>query len=173
LRAMAAIGVAGGQHLLRHLATPGGAGKLADGLAVPIDAEPVETVEDRVDRRLGRSLAVSVLDAQQHLAAAPAGIEPVEQRGPSSADVEEAGRGRREAGDDGLSHAVQGKVQPTGQLARPCTIAATADAKRKLPILGMARPSPGGNRAVWETGSGWNGRDRRAKSRFDTFAASR
>src|SRR5262249_36583144 len=123
LRAMAVIGVAGGQHLLRHLAMPGGAGKLVDGLAVPIAAAPVETGEDRVDRRLGRSLRVSVLDAQQHLAAAPAGIEPVEQRGPSSADVEEAGRGRREAGDDGLSHAVQGKVQPTGQLARPCTIA--------------------------------------------------
>ena len=52
---------------------------------------------------LRRALAVGVLDPQQHLAAAAARVEPVEQRGAGAADVEEAGRGGGEAGDD-LGH---------------------------------------------------------------------
>ena len=77
-----------------------GALKLADRLAVPIEAEPFEPVENRVDRRLRRPLAIGVLDAQQELAARVLGVEPVEQRRARAADMQEAGRRRREAGYD-------------------------------------------------------------------------
>ena len=95
------IGVAGGEQALGDLAVPLGAGELVDDVAVPVEAEPAQPVEDRVDRRLGRALAVGVLDAQQHLAAEAAGIEPVEQGRARAADMEEAGGRGREAGDDG------------------------------------------------------------------------
>src|ERR1700722_9915996 len=74
--------------------------ELADRLAVPIEAEPFEPVENRIDRRLRRPLAVGVLDAQQELAAEALGVEPVEQRRARAADMQEAGRRRCEAGYD-------------------------------------------------------------------------
>ena len=98
------IGFAGGKQRFRDLAVARGAGELRDRLAVPVEAEPGQPVEDRRDRGLGRALAVGILDAQQHLAAASARIEPIEQRRACAADVQEAGRGGREAGDDGFSH---------------------------------------------------------------------
>ena len=64
---------------------------------VPVQAEPPQRVEDDLDV-LGRvALGVGVLDAQQHLAAGVAGLEPVEQRGARATDVERAGRRGREA----------------------------------------------------------------------------
>ena len=102
---IAVIGTAGGQQRLGHLAVARRARELVDRVAVPLDAEPGEPVEDGGDRRLGRALAVGVLDPQQHLAAAPAGIEPVEQRGARSADMQEAGGRGGKAGDDGVGHA--------------------------------------------------------------------
>ena len=81
----------------------------------------VEPVEDRVDRRLGRALAVGVLDPQQHLAAASARVEPVEQRGAGAADMEEAGRRGGEAGDDGSVIGAE-QLVATGS-AGPCSIA--------------------------------------------------
>src|SRR5262249_18656139 len=98
------IGLAGGEQLFRDLAMPRGAGELRDRFAVPRDAEPSEPVQDRVDGGLGRALAVGVLDAQEHLAAAPARIEPIEQRGARTTDVQKAGRGGRKARDDGFTH---------------------------------------------------------------------
>ncbi len=91
-RGVAMIGVSGRQQLLGNLAVAGSAGELIDRVAVPFDAEPGQPVEDGVDRGLGRTLAVGVLDPQQHLAAAAAGIKPIEQRGARAADVQEAGR---------------------------------------------------------------------------------
>ncbi len=88
------------QQRFGDFAVPRGAGELINHLAVPADAEPIEPVEDGVDGGLGRALAVGVLDAQQHLAAAAAGVEPVEQRRPRPADMQEAGRRGRKAGDD-------------------------------------------------------------------------
>src|SRR5277367_389273 len=78
-----------------------GALKLTDRLAVPIETEPFEPVENCVHRGLGRTFAIGVLDAQQELAAEALGVEPVEQSRARAADVEEAGRRGREAGDDG------------------------------------------------------------------------
>ena len=70
-------------------------------LAVPIKAEPAHAFQDRVDRRLGRSGAIGVLDAEQELAAMMPREQPVKQRGARAAQMEIAGRRRREAGDDG------------------------------------------------------------------------
>ena len=86
--------------------------KLADRLAVPIQPQPFEPVENRLDRGLRRALAVGVLDAQQELAAEALGVEPVEQRGARAADVQKAGRRRRETGDDLRHHATLAKESP-------------------------------------------------------------
>ena len=96
-----AIGAAGGEQLLGDLAMALGALKLADRLAVPIEPEPFEPVENRVHRCLRRALAVGVLDAQQERAAEALGVEPVEQSRARASDMQEAGRRGREAGDDG------------------------------------------------------------------------
>src|SRR5882757_1762797 len=98
------IGLAAGEQLFGHFAMPGGAAELVDDVAVPIELEPLQTVENGGNSRFGRSLAIGVLDPQQHLAAALFGIEPVEQRGAGAADVEKAGGRGGEAGDDGISH---------------------------------------------------------------------
>ena len=88
------------QQLLRDLGMAGREMGLEIGLAVPVEAEPAHAVEDRVDRRLGGAGLVGILDPQQEAAAMVAGVEPVEQGGAGAADMEEAGRRGREAGDD-------------------------------------------------------------------------
>src|SRR5205085_4161100 len=125
------IGFAGGEQLFRDLARARGAGELRDRLAVPRKPEPGKAVEDRRDCGLRRALAVGVLDAQQHLAAARARIEPVEQRRPRAADVQKTGRGGREAGDDGFTH-VDGQdrrraTTTSGDVARLLTPAKTRE----------------------------------------------
>src|SRR6202020_2396079 len=77
-----------------------GALELADRLAVPIETEPFQPIENRVHGSLRGALPVGVLDAQQELAAEALGVEPVEQRRARAADMQEAGRRGREAGDD-------------------------------------------------------------------------
>ena len=66
---IAAIGLALGKQLLGHLAMTLGAGELIDGLAVPVELEPAQAIEDGEDRAFGRARPVGVLDAEQHLAA--------------------------------------------------------------------------------------------------------
>ena len=95
------IGMPGGKQLLGYFAVPGRAGELIDRLAVPVDAEPAQALEDGVDRGLRGALAVGVLDAQQHLAAAAAGVQPVEQRRARAADMQKTGGRGGEAGNDG------------------------------------------------------------------------
>ena len=101
---VAAVGLAAGQQLLGHLTVAGGAAELVDDVAVPIEPEPFQPVQNRRNRRLGGTLAVGILDPQQHLAASLLGIEPVEQRGPGAPDMEEAGGRGGKACDDGISH---------------------------------------------------------------------
>ena len=105
---VAVIGAAGGDEALGDLLVARGAGELVHGVAVPVDAEPGEAVEDRLDRGLGRALAVGVLDAQQHLAAVLLGEKPVEQRRARPADVQEAGGRRGETRDDLVGHGRSG-----------------------------------------------------------------
>src|SRR6185437_4628307 len=61
---------------------------LIDDLFVPVEAEPVEPVEDRARGLIRAARLVRVLDAQEELAAVLAGVEPVEERGAGAADVE-------------------------------------------------------------------------------------
>ena len=100
-RGVAVIGLARAA-ALGDLAMARGAGELEDRLAVPVEPEPAQPVEDGVDRRLGRALAVGVLDPQQHRAAGAARIQPVEQRRAGAADMQEAGGRGGKAGDDGI-----------------------------------------------------------------------
>ena len=83
-----------------------GTRELVGGLAVPVELQPLEAVEDGLDGGLGGPLAVGVLDAQDERAAGVAGVKPVEQRRARATDVEVAGGGRREARDDGIGHAL-------------------------------------------------------------------
>ena len=85
------VGGALGQHVLRNGPVTAGAGELRDGVAVPIEFEPFEAVEDGGDGRLVVAFAVGILDAQQEFALAPLGIKPIEQRCPRAADVEVTG----------------------------------------------------------------------------------
>ncbi len=74
------VGMAVCQHLAGHFGVAVGAGELADRLAVMVQPQPGQALQDRLGRLGGRARAVRVLDPQQELAAAPACIEPVEQR---------------------------------------------------------------------------------------------
>jgi hypothetical protein len=58
------------------------------------EAEPAEAVQNRLDRRLGRTHAIGVLDPQQIAAAVVAREQPVEQRGARAADVQKPCRRR-------------------------------------------------------------------------------
>ena len=91
--------------------------------ASPSQSRPSQSSPSRiaVDRRLGRALAVGVLDAQQQLAAGAARIEPVEQRRARSADMQEAGRRRGEAGDDGLGHIERVALAGRVRWSAPCS----------------------------------------------------
>jgi hypothetical protein len=99
-RAVAAVGIAGGNQGLDNRAVAVGAGILRYRLALPVEAEPGQPVEDGRDRRLGGTRPVGVLDAQQHRAIPALREQPVEQRRARAPDVEEAGGGRGKAGDD-------------------------------------------------------------------------
>ena len=80
-----------GQELARDFGMALGAGELVHHIAVPFEAEPGETVDDCVNGRLGRALAVRILDAKEEAAADMARVEPVEQGGAGAADMEIAG----------------------------------------------------------------------------------
>src|SRR6185295_18916875 len=70
---------------------------LEEGSLVPREAEPLEALEDRADGFGRRALAVRVLDAQHEPATVMAREEEVEERRAGAADVQIAGRARREA----------------------------------------------------------------------------
>ena len=80
----------------------GGRRTATGNMRAPSQSRPSQRIPSRiaVDRRLGRARAVGILDAQQELAAVVAREQPVEQRGAGAADMQEAGRRGREAGDD-------------------------------------------------------------------------
>ena len=104
------------KQLLGDLAMARGARELEDRLAVPIEAEPGQPVEDGVDGVGGRTLPVGVLDAQQELAAGVPGIEPVEQSRARAADMQIAGGRGGKARDDGLGHAPERTSRIGGEI---------------------------------------------------------
>ena len=64
---------------------------------VPVEAKPVETVEDDLLGLLGVAGVVRVLDAENEGPGVLAGIDPVEEGGTGASHVEKAGRGGCEA----------------------------------------------------------------------------
>jgi hypothetical protein len=100
LRQVATISVAGLDHLTCHFGMALRPRELIHFLAIPIKAEPAHPVDDSVDRRLGRTGAVGVLDPQPERAAVMACEQQVEQGGTGAAEMQKA-RGRwRKTGND-------------------------------------------------------------------------
>jgi hypothetical protein len=120
LRHIAAIGMAVRHHLVRDLGMAIGAGELEHGIAIPVDAQPFQAREDRVDRRLRRARAVGILDTEQEFAAVMAGIQPVEQRRPCAAEVQVASRRRRKARDDRRARGRRSGWRRDGVVIRCC-----------------------------------------------------
>ena len=65
---------------------------------VPVDSQPAQPVEDRLQRLLDVPLLIGVVDPQDELPAVLPGQQPIEQRGPHAADVQVSGRAGGEAG---------------------------------------------------------------------------
>ncbi len=84
------------QDCLRHLTVQREAFRLPV-LFVPTQTEPVEAVEDGIERGLGVALDIGVVDAQNHRAAVVAGVEPIENEGARAPDVQKARRRGRKA----------------------------------------------------------------------------
>src|SRR5258706_2661134 len=132
-----AIGVARSDELLGDFLVAREALHLEEGPLVPVEAEPLHALEDRVDRLLGRALEVGVLDAQDEFSAVPARIGPAEQRRARAADVQEAGRAGREAGASihrkaYCSPSSRSTSRKRASMARSLTIASRASTSRSL-----------------------------------------
>ena len=104
------VRMAAGEQLLDDLAVARGALRLEDRLAVPVDPEPLERLEDLRDVLRRGALAVGVLDPQHQLAPLAAGEQPVVEGGAGAADVEGAG-GRRGEAD---AHGRPSMLEPPG-----------------------------------------------------------
>ena len=66
-------------------------------LFVPAEIEPLQPLEDRIQRCFGIALEIRIVDAQDHGSAIVPGIQPVEDERAGAADVQIAGRRGREA----------------------------------------------------------------------------
>ena len=63
---------------------------------VPVEAKPAQAIEDRVDAGLGVPLDVRIVEPEHHGSAVMAGIEPVEDEGSGTSDVQKTcGRRRK------------------------------------------------------------------------------
>ena len=74
-----------------------GAGKLRNRVAIPIQFQPAEPVENGANRLLVVAFAVGIFNAQQKFALTAFGVQPIEQRCPGPADMKVAGGRRRKA----------------------------------------------------------------------------
>src|SRR5208337_1554650 len=98
-------GVSGGKVAVRQALLKDGIGDLAvQGQAfgllvffVPPEVEPAQTIEDGVDRGIGIALDVCVIEAEDHGSSVMTGVEPVEDEGTGTANVQETGGGRRKS----------------------------------------------------------------------------
>ncbi len=91
-RRVAAVGFALFQKLKSHLPVPPRHRELVENLALPIEFEPFQPVDNGRNRRISGSRAVRILDPEQKLAAGVMRVQPIEQRGAGSANVQKAGR---------------------------------------------------------------------------------
>jgi hypothetical protein len=106
-----AVGVPLGQQALDRLGVPVLLPGLEHGVAVVVELEPVQGLEDPLDVLRRRAPAVGVLDAQQELAAPSPREQPVVECGPRAADVEGARRRRSEAHPHGHRMPLERRVQ--------------------------------------------------------------
>src|SRR5687767_15959042 len=88
LRGEIAIGLAFFEKTVRGGAMLRRVIRLEDEIFVVVETEPLESVDDRAGRLVGRALQICVFDAQEKLAAGFAGEEPVEESGTGGADVQ-------------------------------------------------------------------------------------
>src|SRR5207248_8700034 len=96
-RALVEVGLSLGEQPVRDLPMTREPGALEHELVVPVEAEPGQTVEDDAGVLFGGALLIRVLDPQQELPAGMARVQPVEERGARTADVQVACRGGGEA----------------------------------------------------------------------------
>src|SRR5579872_2633388 len=86
-----------------HFAVQRAAVRLAV-LFVPAEVEPLQSVEDGVERSLSVAIDVRVVDAQHQDAVVVARVQPIEDEGPGAADVQKAGGRGRKADTRGRRH---------------------------------------------------------------------
>jgi competence protein ComEC len=118
------------QEFVGDLAMAIGAGKLRDGITLPIKFQPFEAVEYGGDSGVIVALAVRILNAQQKTAVAASGVEPVEECRARAADMEVAGGGGGEAHDwrdlgrafQGLSHRTFFLFSTMQEWLSPCSM---------------------------------------------------
>ena len=65
--------------------------RLVEGTLVPVQAEPLHALEDRLRHLIAGAVAVGILDTEHEHPALLADVEPVEERGAGASDVEVAG----------------------------------------------------------------------------------
>ena len=124
------------------------------GVAVVVEPEPAQRLEDLLDVLGRRALAVGVLDAQDELAAVAAGQEPVVQCRPRSTDVERARRRGSESHThlDTVWHAVRASRFHADRCTRlPRRRSRECGATRRgarLPVDPVLQPEPAGLEAA-------------------------
>jgi hypothetical protein len=101
--------MAGGDELVGRFPVAREALHLEERSLVPVEAQPSHAFEDRLHRLRRGALQISVLDAQDELAAVAARVRPREERGARAAYVQVAGGAGRKTGSDlhrvlGFSH---------------------------------------------------------------------
>src|SRR5580692_8697505 len=91
-----AIGEALGEDCFSLLAMEGETFRLLI-LFVPAKAQPAQSLENGLNADLGVAFHVGVIETQHHGSVIVARIEPIEDEGSSTADVEKASRRRRKS----------------------------------------------------------------------------
>src|SRR5262245_11004046 len=82
-------------------AWPAAAAAVVGGPFVPVEAQPLEAVENRLEGLGHVPLGIGIVDPQQELPAVLPGKEPIKERRADAADMQIAGRTGSEAGTDG------------------------------------------------------------------------
>ena len=89
-----------GDQVARRLLVMFALGGLVHHLAVVIKSKPFHALEQGVDRLFCGTLQIGVLNAEQELSSAMAGVKPVENCGSDIADMNLSRGGRRESGPE-------------------------------------------------------------------------
>src|SRR5262249_25866093 len=107
---------------------------LHDGAAVPVEAEPAESVDAGLDRAGLDAGSVQVLDAEDDPPSVPAGRGPVDQEGSGVAEVQGAGGGGGES--CGVAH--RGYGNPNRLRTVCCRVSASK--VHSVPAAGASGP---------------------------------